>query len=248
MSEKKFYIVYFPKFLKPKNSYRLKRLGKKNDGGYLVDINSILKSKTLITLGINDDWSFEKDFANINSKIKIMCFDKDTSLFFLIKIFFKKFVFLPYYGLKNTFASFVRVIDYVIFLKSKITKQNITYEDLINISKKSIEPIFLKIDIEGSEYRILRDIIKIQKKLSGMIIEFHNIDLFSNKIKTFIKKNSLKLIHVHGNNYGVLQNETNIVELTFARKPTVINKRFTLPNSLDQPNIAKLPEIKIKFK
>ena len=49
--------------LKPKLKYQLQRVGKNNDGGYLVGINTIKQSKVLISYGINDDWSFEKIFA-----------------------------------------------------------------------------------------------------------------------------------------------------------------------------------------
>lgn len=50
------------KYFKPKFSYDLVRIGKNNDGGYLIDFNSFKKSASLLSLGINDDWSFEKDF------------------------------------------------------------------------------------------------------------------------------------------------------------------------------------------
>ena len=58
-----------PLFLKPKNLYHMKRLGKNNDGGYLCGINSINETKTLISFGINDDFSFEKDFSILNQPI-----------------------------------------------------------------------------------------------------------------------------------------------------------------------------------
>ena len=46
--------------------------------------------------------------------------------------------------------------------------------------------IFLKIDIEGSEYRILDDLIRYQDLIKGLVIEFHNIDLHMEKILNFI--------------------------------------------------------------
>jgi hypothetical protein len=51
-----------PKELKPKYCYNLLRLGKNNDGGYLVEKESLLNSECLISCGISLDWSFEKDF------------------------------------------------------------------------------------------------------------------------------------------------------------------------------------------
>jgi hypothetical protein len=240
-------IVNFPKFLKPKKNYKLIRVGKNNDGGYLVDEQSIKDTKTLISLGINDDWSFEKDFLKINKNVNLRCYDNNTSLTFLIRIFFKKFIFFIYYGFIEIFTSFLNIIDYYFFLKKKISKKHITYKDLQKLTKKFKPPFFFKIDIEGSEYRILDDILKLKKKISGIVIEFHNIDLFSEKIKNFIKKNQLKLIHAHANNYGIEWNETNIIELTFSKKPKMIGKKTKFPNILDHPNIKKNKEIKINF-
>ena len=51
-----------PKELKPKYCYNLLRLGKNNDGGYLVEKESLLNCESLISCGISLDWSFEKDF------------------------------------------------------------------------------------------------------------------------------------------------------------------------------------------
>ena len=208
MLKKKYHTAYFSKFLKPKKKFLLKRLGKNYDGGYLIDHTSLKETNTLISLGINDDWSFEKDFFKSNPNSKILCFDRDTSLLFLVKIFLKKIIFIFYYGFKDTYLSFIKIIDYIFFLRSKIRKKNI----------------------------------------AGIVIEFHNIDLFLSDIKKFINKIDLQLIHIHANNVGILWNEANIIELSFAKKPTVINKKVTFPNKLDQPNIKNIPEIKIKFK
>lgn len=240
--------INFPRFLKPRYKYKLIRIGKNYDGGYLVDKKSIENTKTFISLGINDDWSFEKEFLKINKNVNIKCYDNNTSLIFLLKIFLKKLIFCIYYGLNETLKSFFNIIDYLFFLKSKISNKYISDNDLIKLTKKLEAPFFLKIDIEGSEYRILQDILKLKNKISGMVIEFHDIDLFSSKIKKFIQKSDLKLIHIHANNYGLEWNEANIVELTFSQRPKIIGKNIYFPNKLDQPNIKKNKEIKINFK
>jgi len=52
------------------NPYRcddLIRLGRNFDGGYLVSRQDILASDILVSMGINDDWSFEKDFIKLNA-------------------------------------------------------------------------------------------------------------------------------------------------------------------------------------
>ena len=64
-----------PTKFKPKGTFNLIRLGKDNDGGYLVEKNSINGSKSLIAMGIGKDWSFEKDFLD-NVKKKGEYFDQ----------------------------------------------------------------------------------------------------------------------------------------------------------------------------
>ena len=46
-------------------------------------------SDLLISFGLNDDWSFEKDFISINSKTKVFVFDKSVTIAFWIKNFLK---------------------------------------------------------------------------------------------------------------------------------------------------------------
>ena len=53
-----------PRYLKPQKEYDLIRLGQDNDGGYLVEKESINKSNGLITLGLGYDWTFEKVLKN----------------------------------------------------------------------------------------------------------------------------------------------------------------------------------------
>ena len=75
-----------PKEFKPDALYDLVRLGKNNDGGYLVCKNSIEVSDYLISFGISDDFSFEEDFKD-KKNIPIFAYDPTTTnIFFLKKI------------------------------------------------------------------------------------------------------------------------------------------------------------------
>ncbi len=112
---------------------------------------------------------------------------------------------------------------------------------------------FLKIDIEGAEYRILDDIIKNQKNLNGLIIEFHDCDLMLNYIHKFINEIKLDLVHLHVNNFGKINSKQfpSVIELTFSKR--IYNKKrlegdYIFPvNNLDQPNNFSKEDLKIEF-
>ena len=53
-------------FLKAIKTSNLERLGRKLDGGYVIDFEVIKKCNTLITFGLGPDWSFELDYVKAN--------------------------------------------------------------------------------------------------------------------------------------------------------------------------------------
>ena len=62
------------------------RLGRNYDGGYVVNKKAI-ENANLISLGINDDWSFEEDFYKQTGN-KIFMFDGSVNL----KLFRKNYL------------------------------------------------------------------------------------------------------------------------------------------------------------
>ena len=241
-----------PICFKPKKKYNLHRFGKDFDGGYLVCKDSLLKSDTLVSFGINDDWSFEKDFKNINSEARVFCYDDKPILKYLFKKLIINTIFLfSHFNLNKVFFLIKKII-YFLKDKKKLTfiKKKISYGDLKEIIK-DIESdfIFLKIDIEGFEYRILEEILLYQKKFTGIIIEFHDIDYHKDLIKNFINKLNLNLVHIHPNNNSLIDynNDPTCVEITFEKKPVESEGAFTLPNELDMKNDPKKKDILLNF-
>ena len=239
-----------PSFLKPKNTYDLKRIGRNNDGGYLIGSSSIKKTKNLVSLGIHDDWSFEKKFFDLNNEIKVFCYDDQTSIKFLIKKILNNLIFFfSSLQLKKLVSSIINLFEFIqISKKIKFTKKKINYNDLNNITE-NLDKIFIKIDIEGSEYRIIEDLLKIENKLVGLVIEFHDIDLHIDKIEKFMNKTKLELIHIHPNNYSGLDRFDNpiTIELSFEKNPTPVKDLFTIPHDLDQNCNPRGPNINISF-
>ena len=253
-----------PKELKPKHCYNLVRLGKNNDGGYLVEKDSLLNSESLISFGINLDWSFEKDFFKLKER-PIHCYDHTIKYSFFKKFSrnsFLKFFNKKYYsisGLKEIFSNIKLYKDYKKFFSGKV----VHFESAIGLGKNLVDmstvfnrvncnKIFLKIDIEGSEYRVLDDLIRYQDKITGLVIEFHNIDLHIQKILNFVKNFKLKLVHIHGQNPGGddyldVNGDPTQIELTFSSYSQYISNNPWIPSLLDQPSDPRYRDINLKF-
>ena len=225
-------------FLKPYKVKKLVRLGRDYDGGYLVCFEALKKCENLITLGVGDDISFEIDFEKrINSK-KVKMYDYSVNNFSFLKIILKYFRrlitfrtkldnfinsvknysnFLNFIKKKNVFFEKLRIVNKLKF------KNDITLNTILKntYNKKNL----LKIDIEGSEYEIINDIIRHNSKIKMLIIEFHwinkNKNLFIHSLKRL--KSNFDVIHVHANNYRPMKNSDDIfdvLEVTMVHKKT----------------------------
>ncbi len=239
----------------PKGTYNLVRLGKINDSGYLVEKRDIFKSDIIISLGLSMDWSFEEDFLKYND-IPLEGYDATST----IKIFFKMIVISILTLNKQNFFQYLKGIFLFrfFFRNNKIHKKLmvgsgswpgfVTLESILR--KHSGKKVFLKADIEGWEYRILNDIITNSHRFTGIVIEFHDFDLHQDKILKFLKKISLKIAHVHVNNYGQITSSKTpmVVEITFSSHKPVSNNKLKFPHTLDYPNDKYRDDYQISFK
>ena len=257
-----------PKEFKPENEYDLIRLGQDNDGGYLVEKKSINNSKSLITLGLGFDWTFEKDYYDMNIN-PIYCYDHSVN-YSTIKKRCRKFIgsylfriFKPKYFLRKNFFKFL-IKDIFLYkdYKNFFKKKNIEHNEMrigngkeclslkkILEERKNDLPAFIKIDIEGSEYRIFEEILLYQKNFTGIGIELHDVDIHIDKIKDLIKNLDMKLVHIHGQNPAhIAKNDIPTqIELTFARDPEIIGSNVKLPHRLDQPANPSFKETELIF-
>lgn len=255
-----------PKFLKPYHTKKsnLIRIGPNTDGGYVIDKRIINRTRTIITCGLNDDWEFEKDFLKKNNKCEIIAYDHTVNQKFWKERFLKDFLSLIL--LKkiklNKIIDVFKYVDYLFFFRKNIkhiekkivSKKRNNKEITINEIMQNKKKVFLKVDIEGSEYEVLRDIKKNINKIDFLIIEFHDVDKNIRKIKNFLSKNNLKIIHLHANNYGgVNRNKIpKVLELSMLNLKTISlkniksKKKYPIMN-LDYKNFKRREDIKIQF-
>jgi hypothetical protein len=239
------------KIFEPVANYELVRLGRSNDGGYLIGKNSVKNSEYLISMGLDLDWSFEEDFKKRNNKLNVLCFDDKLDKKFIFKnIVIQLFLIFFNQNFKYLISLVKNYFNFSIFLqKVRYQKKKITYGDVSKI-QNNIDNIFFKIDIEGSEYRILDELIKIKNKITGIAIEFHDVDLHQTKIENFIDNIGLKLIHIHPNNFGGLDKFGNpyLLELTFEKEPVILHDTNVLPHKYDMKNDPDADDINLTFK
>ena len=113
--------IEIPEWLVPKKTDKVIRLGRENDGGYIVCEADVFSADGLLSFGINDDWSFEKSFRAIN-KVPIHAYDASVNKKFFAKLFFK-------YMRRNIFDIYVwfkKVLDYSLFFRGPVKHQKNT--------------------------------------------------------------------------------------------------------------------------
>ena len=211
-----------PRFLQPFYCSDLVRLGKANDGGYLVNKLDIARTEHLVSLGIGTDYSFEQEFAKL-TQCQVHGYDGSITC---NDDFFRG---------SNSFES-----------------RNIT--TAAELDAILYTNTFLKCDIEGAEYALLDSIIKNSSRLTGIVIELHNLTSNINavNIANFLCKLQQRLVHVHVNNYFYYKTPQgpipDILELSFTGSSNIdYRTELTLPHSLDQPNNPNDSEFEIVF-
>jgi hypothetical protein len=122
------------------------------------------------------------------------------------------------------------------------------------MGRTNAKSIVLKIDIEGSEYRVIDDILRYSSIIKALVIEFHHTDPHRNLFLESISK--LKKVyviaHIHGNNYDFVAADglPEVLEITFVKCPEHINgeKRKNFPvDGLDYPNNSEKEDFKFSF-
>ena len=234
-------------FLKAIKTSNLERLGRKLDGGYVIDLEIIKRCNTLITFGLGPDWSFELDYIKTNKEVKIYLYDYSVSSYPYIKDVFK--YFRRFVTFRTTFEALSTRVKYLYNYKKFMNSKNVIFfkEKIAFPMKKKIdtdiekvfsridnkEDVILKSDIEGSEYEIIDEILKYSQRIKMLIFEFHWIDkkeeIFFNSMKKL--KEYFEIIHIHGNNhFSKLSNGLPIV-----LEMTLLNKKYS-PKAIEYVN------------
>ena len=235
---------------------KLIRLGNANDGGYVVPEIALKKAAAVLGYGIYQDISFEEEFSNRYHK-KSYGFDcsKDVK----INIKNKLCHFIPECIATNKFAYKLNDSMDHSSLKTSSFNQHLKRFNLEG------EKVFIKMDIEGSEYYTFHEILKHAKNITGIALEIHIFDdkhiqkainLLSTLNKYFI------LIHIHGNNINDMEGRvftaknlkgrlSKSFELTYINKSLVskskVAKIHSYPLPIDMPSSTRTEDMKFEI-
>jgi len=222
-------------------SLQKKRIGKPYDGGYVVfDLPGGYDA--MISGGISNDISFEQAFLNENP---VPCFAYD-----------------------GTIERLPENDSRIQFIRKNIGNRET--ETLSNLHE-TLDPysnVFMKIDIEGHEFRVFPTFSEDQmKKIKQLVIEIHTpgdirlhptyfrglLDITHQHMFTMLEKinRTHTLAHLHPNNgckthmvEGIML--PNVFECTFIRNDFVHTKqpnKGLIPQPIDMPNVPSEPII-----
>jgi hypothetical protein len=215
-----------------------RRIGKNNDGGYIICEIPNIHYSILLAGGVADDISFEEHLCSLYPDMKCIGFDGSE-----------------YCTITNS-----RLLgDRFVLIKKNIGVEETT--DTTNLFEwiAQNDDIFIKMDIEGAELPWLRCLTQDQQnKFAQIVMEFHfpfseeDRDVLANLNKTHL------LVHVHGNNCpaGVVRHKNvvipNVFECTYIHRKYVSLEQATilnhnaLPGPLDMPNCGG-PDIDLNY-
>jgi hypothetical protein len=209
------------------SAHKKRRLGKKEDGGYVtLDLPTVYD--LFLGCGVGPDVSFEIDFVTHHPGVPCLLFD----------------------GTVDKLPEGQDGYNAIQFIKQNIGPHEVATETNLHSYLKHYSNIFLKMDIEGAELPWLESLSDEQRnKFSQIVMEFHtpftqrHEDMFNALKRTHF------LLHLHGNNYTnnyyrcgaseVLVPE--VFECTYVNKsffstPPSLNKHALPSQDLDFPN------------
>jgi hypothetical protein len=213
------------------------------DGGYVIPKSLVNSVDGLLSLGIGDDWSFDDHFHQMNPDCTIHSYDSSIH-----PGQFDHDLLTQY---NKTFQGNVRHFCENIgkqFINSEFTELTTAIEILDK------DNIFLKMDIEGGEYTLTKDICNNRSKISGLVVEYHGAA--STSKHCFLEELPIitkyyQVVHVHPNNSGpVINGFPDYLEISFIRKDLCLGTELRLAtyiDHLDRPCTTFCDDYKIFF-
>ena len=264
------------KQLRPFEHPWLIRLGPRKDGGYVVPEGQVRNATVLLSLGISRDWSFDNAFVGANPGVRVIGVDRSVGrLLFIRQIVVSLLKILRYSiqydrrKIRKSLAALRNALGYFSFFAGP--HRHIRKMVSVNDSASEIRVarlleiagvarghgVFLKMDVEGSEYALIPDIVNFEGRINCIVAEFHSLSrktaIFNRSVAQLLEH--FRIVHIHGNNYSphdLLNDFPGSVEVTLVNK-ALIDGSLTpclreYPRvDLDYPNNPRRPDYRLRF-
>jgi hypothetical protein len=215
---------------------------------YSVSVKEFLKKAWLSSIHIFNNRAFSNK-KKASDKLKIFLYP-----FLYLKIAFQFEIFFNRNKNNLFFKNGIDNFQHDIFITpAKMFS--------IVLSSEHIKPdsVFLKMDIENSEYNILSALLEYTDYINSMAIEFHELkkhwSIFESIMDELMQEYAV--VHIHGNNFAGYITGTQIpecIEITITKKSLLTKEELAAVNTqkypvkgLDYPCYNKLQDIQIGF-
>lgn len=252
-----------------------RRVGRRRDGGYVVPADAVPRSDVLVSIGIGCDISFDWGFKRCNPSTRIVALDGTVSAGRFVRAALSGVVRGPYEGvlagsvdegvdyIRSSIDAVAGALGFLFLFAQRRHKfihanvdgeakgggyglETIIEEVALTGGGSACRDVFLKMDIEGGEYDVVGGIPLVENRLTGLVIEWHNLegrwDDFKRCMDLLLE--DFAVCHIHGNNNRGLIPGTSVpsvLEVSFVSRRLVRSEvpyvNESLPvEGLDYPN------------
>lgn len=249
--------------LAPVVVHDLIRVGSPRDGGYVIPASVYNAADALASFGVSIEWSFETAFRGRHPNAPIHAYDHTVGAYEFAREIYRslrhRLAGRPYKpSIRERIAILLR---YLGFFRGQTRHFPERIAGTAAPGAATIatvfdrlpgQSLFVKCDIEGSEYEVIPAIMARQARLCGIAIEFHDTDTRRAEFLEAIAQITevFAIVHVHANNYGGIAPDglPAVLEISFARVPVVTARRESLPiPTLDAPNWDEAADYSLVF-
>jgi hypothetical protein len=256
----------------------LVRVGRAHDGGYVISRRTVDAARVLVGLGINDDWSFEEAFVAANPGVRVVGVDGSVSAQVFRRRAGRHLVGALrglVRGRRSVLLTEMRdaVHDHAVarslsrffdgrrhhfvpcYFEPSDSPTSVSWPTLaerFGVLGSGGCDVFLKMDIEGAEYRTLEGVLRDAHRLAGVAIEFHDLDRDWDRFAALMEAlmRTFAVAHLHGNNCVPLIGGTAtpaVLEVSLVNRALLgaearpSTHAYPIPG-LDMPNAATLAD------
>lgn len=264
-------------FLKPFLVPDLVRIGTAADGGYVVPKAALDEVDALISFGVGSDWTVEQAVHLLHPDIPIHSYDytigapvfrelrrqalrrllgeiprllTGTSSFAQVRE--RHAIHRERRGLYSNYLSFFQNnrVHYRERVYNRRERRGYVCVDDAFARLATRRKVFLKMDIEGGEYRVIRNVLRFSDRLILLVVEFHETDPYRSVFVERVREicSNFSIAHLHANNYSgsAADGLPETLEITFVKKSFIGSdaRRARLPiRGLDFPNDPTQPDV-----